>query len=138
MRVWIVLVFYVTCNDTSVFPVYVNKLYLRHRHFVRLRPTPGHPFYLYSLPHFNTDRYYTRDGVCAHKCTFYAGNTLLSLLLSSRRCFLLNQVRISEKDIANSERLLKYFVFMMPGLYGGMYIVIDVHFCFTCLILCGN
>ena len=41
--------------------------------------------------------------------------------------FLLNQVSISEEDIANSERLLKYFVFMMPGLYGERYMTINVH-----------
>jgi len=41
--------------------------------------------------------------------------------------FLLNQSSISENDIQNSERLLKYFVFMMPGLYGERYMTINVH-----------
>ena len=41
--------------------------------------------------------------------------------------YLLNQSSISEADIAHSERLLNYFVFMMPVLYGERYMTINLH-----------
>lgn len=41
--------------------------------------------------------------------------------------FLLNQASISEADIEQSERLLNYFVFMMPVLYGERYLTLNVH-----------
>lgn len=40
---------------------------------------------------------------------------------------LLNSASISENDIVRSEKLLQYFVFMMPNLYDERYMTINVH-----------
>lgn len=41
--------------------------------------------------------------------------------------FLLNQSSISAEDIVKSERLLNYFVYMFPCLYGERYMTINMH-----------
>ena len=41
--------------------------------------------------------------------------------------YLLNQSSISEDDVVKSERLLNYFVFMFPCLYGERYMTINMH-----------
>ena len=41
--------------------------------------------------------------------------------------FLLSQDTISDADICHAERLLHYFVFMMPSIYGERYVTINVH-----------
>lgn len=41
--------------------------------------------------------------------------------------FLLNQSSISAEDIFKSERLLNYFVYMFPCLYGERYMTINMH-----------
>ena len=41
--------------------------------------------------------------------------------------FLLNQSSISTTDLANAERLLRYFVFMLPTLYGERFVTLNAH-----------